>query len=284
MKKRTISKILPSHIAGGGGRVFIKQPLPHPALEQHSPFVLLHHFGPVTLAPGEESLGFGAHPHRGFMPVTFLFDGAGHHKDSLGNEGEILAGGVQWLNAASGVIHAETQPESFNRSGGIIEGIQLWINLPAALKKASPTYINIPADRIPLIEADGFTVKVVSGKFGEAIGIAKPPIQIDSFMIEMEPNATLELPARNGWNAMLFNLHGDISIEGKKIGDDELAVLSDDGESVVISSEGHARLLYLAGEPIDEPMVSYGPFVMNTEEEIRQAYADYKAGRMGKVG
>jgi hypothetical protein len=283
MEKRTVNKILPSIIAGGGGRVFIKQPLPHPALEQHSPFVLLHHFGPVTLAPGEESLGFGAHPHRGFMPVTFLFDGAGHHRDSLGNDGEIIAGGVQWLNAASGVIHAETQPDSFKRTGGTIEGIQLWINLPAALKKAVPTYINIPADTIPLIKGDGYTVKVVSGKFGETIGIAQPPIAIDSFMIEMEPAATLELPIRGGWNAMLFNLHGDISIKDKKIGDDELAILSDDGESVVISSQGSARLLYLAGEPIDEPTVSYGPFVMNTEDEIRLAYADYKSGRMGKV-
>lgn len=284
MNGRTIQAVLPSLIAGGGGRVFIKQPLPHPQMEQVSPFVLLHHFGPVILAPGEESLGFGAHPHRGFMPVTFLFDGAGHHQDSLGNNAEILSGGVQWLNAASGIVHAETQPESFRHTGGTIEGIQLWINLPARLKSAKPSYTNIPVANIPVVKGEDSIVKVVSGRFRGTEGAANPPIPIDAFMIETSSGSTLELPAREGWNTILFNLHGDISVAGKQIRDDELVVLSSAGDAVSITSHNSARLLYLSGEPIDEPMVSYGPFVMNSESEIRQAYADYKAGRMGTIG
>lgn len=275
--------VLPSLIAGGGGRVFIKQPIPRPQVDQVSPFVLLHHFGPIELTPNEESLGFGAHPHRGFMPVTFLFDGAMHHKDSLGNEGTIVSGGVQWLNAASGVIHAETQPEESKRTGGMIDGIQLWINLPANMKSAAPTYTNLPKETLPVISKDGSNVKVVSGIFGDTVGPATPPIPIDAFMIEMEADATLELPARSGWNVMLFNLRGDVTIEGEQVKSDELAVFSADGDTVVVSANAASRLLYLAGEPIDEPMYSYGPFVMNTEAEIGMAYADYKSGRMGKV-
>lgn len=284
MKKRTIEMVLPSMIAGGAGRVFIKQPIPRPQVDQVSPFVLLHHFGPIELTPNEESLGFGAHPHRGFMPVTFLFDGAMHHKDSLGNEGTIVSGGVQWLNAASGVIHAETQPEEFKKSGGMINGIQLWINLPARLKSAAPTYTNLPKDTLPTISQDGYEVKVVSGVFRDVVGPATPPIPIDAFMIEMNEAATLELPARVGWNAMLFTLKGEIDIDGQVAKSDELAVLTEEGDSVVVSSRKPSRLLYLAGEPIDEPMYSYGPFVMNTEAEIGMAYADYKSGGMGKVG
>lgn len=275
--------VLPSMIAGGGGRVFIKQPIPRPQVNQISPFVLLHHFGPIELTPNEESLGFGAHPHRGFMPVTFLFDGAMHHKDSLGNEGTIVSGGVQWLNAASGVIHAETQPEEFKRTGGMMDGIQLWINLPARLKSAAPTYTNLPKDTLPVISKDGYNVKVVSGVFGNVTGPAAPPIPIDAFMIEMDADSTLELPTRTGWNAMVFALYGDISIDGQAIHGDELAVLSDEGESVSITSNKPSRLLFVAGEPIDEEMYSYGPFVMNTEMEIGMAYADYKSGRMGKI-
>jgi redox-sensitive bicupin YhaK (pirin superfamily) len=283
MKKRTVEMVLPSLIAGGGGRVFIKQPIPRPQVDQVSPFVLLHHFGPIELTPNEESLGFGAHPHRGFMPVTFLFDGAMHHKDSLGNEGTIVSGGVQWLNAASGVIHSETQPQEFKKSGGMIDGIQLWINLPARLKSAAPTYTNLPKDRLPSLSMDGSNIKVVSGVLGDTVGPATPPISIDAFMIEMEAGATLELPARSDWNVMLFNLRGDIIIENEQVNSDELAVFSEDGDTVVINATLKSRLLYLAGEPIDEPMYSYGPFVMNTEAEIGMAYADYKSGRMGKV-
>jgi quercetin 2,3-dioxygenase len=215
--------------------------------------------------------------------VTFLFDGAMHHKDSLGNEGTIVSGGVQWLNAASGVIHAETQPEEFKKSGGMMNGIQLWINLPARLKSATPTYTNLPKDTLPTISQDGYEVKVVSGIFRNVVGPATPPIPIDAFMIEMNEGSTLELPARTGWNTLLFTLKGEVEIDGQIVKGDELAVLSEEGESVTITSRKPSRLLYLGGEPIDEPKYAYGPFVMNTEAEIGQAYADYKSGKMGKI-
>lgn len=275
--------VLPSLIAGGTGRVSIKQPIPRPQVDQVSPFVLLHHFGPIELTPNEESLGFGAHPHRGFMPVTFLFEGAMHHRDSLGNEGTIVSGGVQWLNAASGVVHSETQPDDFRKSGGMMDGIQLWINLPASLKSAAPIYTNLPKDMLPTISQDGYQVTVVSGVFRDTVGPAAPPIPVDAFMIEMKEGATLELPARAGWNTMIFNLNGEIDIDGQSVKGDELAVLSEEGESVTIVSSTESRLLYLGGEPINEPKYAYGPFVMNTEAEIGMAYADYKSGRMGKI-
>lgn len=283
MSNRIVQKVLPSINAGGGGRVFIKQPLPHQLQDQVSPFILLHHAGPVNLAPFEESISFGAHPHRGFMPVTFLFSGEGHHKDSMGNDATISSGGVQWLNAASGMIHDESQPESFHRSGGMLDLIQLWINLPQSLKSAKPSYVNAPSEEIPLIERDGYTVKVVSGEFAGEQGAIEPPIPIDSFMIEMQAGATLEIPTRKNWNALVFNLGGSITIEGKQIQDDELAVLTLEGEQVEIKASAQSRLLFLAGEPINEPMVSYGPFVMNTMDEIRESYENYKAGKMGVV-
>ncbi len=283
MANRSVQKILPSIIAGGGGRVFIKQPLPHQLQDQVSPFILLHHAGPVNLAPFEESINFGPHPHRGFMPVTFLFSGAGHHKDSMGNDATITSGGVQWLNAASGMIHDESQPESFHRSGGVIDLIQLWINLPQALKSTAPSYVNAPKEIIPVIEQDGYSLKVVSGQYEMTAGAINPPIPIDSFMIEMKAGSTLQIPTRKNWNALVFNLGGSITIEGKQIQNDELAVLTLEGEQVVIKASAQSRLLFLAGEPINEPMVSYGPFVMNTMDEIRESYADYKAGKMGVV-
>ncbi len=251
-----------------------------------SPFLLLDHAGPMEFSPTAERRGVGAHPHRGFETVTIVYDGEVEHRDSYGGGGKIGPGDVQWMTAASGLIHEEFHGRDFARRGGRFEMVQLWVNLPAKDKMSPPGYqsildAQIPAVRLP--EGRG-TVRVIAGEFSGAKGPAKTftPIQVLDLRLESEQPIELEVP--DGWTAALVVLNGTVRVNGSEpIGTAEVALFDRTGSRIRIDSAKGVRALLLAGLPIEEPIAGSGPFVMNNVQEIRQAMVDYQNGRMGQL-
>lgn len=243
-------------------------------------FLFLNHHGPQLYPPGNRGLPFGPHPHRGFETVTFILDGELAHTDSAGHESVIRAGGVQWMTAGRGIVHAEISPDSFRREGGPMEILQLWLNLPARLKMSAPRYVGLQADAIPAVAADGATVHLVSGEWRGGVG----PVEslTDAFMsfATLEPGAVLRFDRLAGRDVFLYAARGTIDVAGTAIPQWTLAELNE-GDSVTITAVTPALILFGHADPIPEPVVAHGPFVMNSVEEIRQAYADYQAGRFG---
>ena len=228
---------------------------------------------------------FGPHPHRGFETVTFILAGELMHRDSGGHESVIRAGGVQWMTAGSGLVHAELSPEAFKRSGGPLEILQLWVNLPARLKMTRPRYQGLQADRITVVETAGGKVRValISGQWK---GVTGPVDSITgNFMttIEAMSGATLEFDGLEGRNVFLYLVGGALRVNGRDLVHHHLAELSLAGDQLVIEATTDARLLFGHGQPINEPVIAHGPFVMNTVDEIRQAITDYQAGKFGGV-
>lgn len=259
----------------------VKQPLPSDELQQVSPFILLHHGGPQTHAPGAIKARLSPHPHRGFEPVTFLFSGKIHHKDSTGAEGFLQAGDVQWMTAGSGIIHSEGPSEEFAKEGGEMEIIQLWVNLPREYKLTPPKYQDIKSENIPVIEQDGFRLKLVAGNYGNHEGPAQTFTPILAFMIELPSNGSTVIDIPVHFNALLYVLDGEIETSEALIANNQMAVFNHDGEGIELKANQKGKALLLAGEPITEPMASYGPFVMNYPGEIKQAILDYETGKMG---
>jgi len=268
------------HIDMGGTKV--KQPLPTVRIEQLSPFLLLHHFGPTTVEAGHDPLGVGPHPHRGFEPVTFLYSGGIRHKDSLGNEGLLAAGDVQWMTAGRGVIHSEMASKEFLNKGGAMEGIQLWVNLPKSSKLTPAKYQDIKAERIPSIEKEGVRIRVVAGEFEGKKGPASTHTPILALQLEMEKGALVELNTPESHNTMAYVLNGSVRNVGDQLIEKEhLAIFEASNSAIELQAMSESRILLLAGEPIDEPVVQWGPYVMNTQTEILQAMRDYQMGKMG---
>ncbi|MBD0277480.1 MAG: pirin family protein [Flavisolibacter sp.] len=265
------------------GPLRVKQPLPAKGLEQVSPFLLLHHAGPQHHEAGQPRTRLNPHPHRGFEPVTFLFSGKIHHKDSLGNEGFLESGDVQWMTAGSGIIHSEGPSEAFAKEGGDLELIQLWVNLPRQYKMTAPKYQDIKKDTIPtVIEDDGKIIfHVVAGTYKEKKGPANTFTPITAMMVYFEEGAHAFVPVPENFNTLVYVLNGAIHSNNQLIEAQNMAVYNKDGEGIELRSTTKGRLLFLAGEPIKEPMVSQGPFVMNYPAEIKQAILDYESGRMG---
>lgn len=284
MKLRKIKTISYAH-EYQMGPMRVKQPLPSRQLEAVSPFLLLHHAGPKVHEAGQKKPRLSPHPHRGFEPVTFLFSGKIHHRDSLGNEGFLQSGDVQWMTAGSGVVHSEGPSQEFADEGGTLELIQLWINLPAAHKMSSARYQDISSTRMPqLFSADKkWQMKLVAGAYEGMQGPAETFTPILAMMVHFEAGSSqvFKLPAQ--YQAMLYLLDGKLAVDGQELDGRNLLVFEQDGEAISLEAKQSGKLLLLAGEPIDEPVVSYGPFVMNTEEEIMEAMADYEAGKMGKL-
>lgn len=257
------------------------------SLGQHiSPFLLLDYAGPHYFAPTTARRGVGQHPHRGFETVTIVYDGEVEHKDSAGNGGVIGPGDVQWMTAAGGILHEEYHSPAFAKTGGPFKMVQLWINLPAKDKMAPGGYQGITNADIPVVElADGAGVaRVIAGDFDGAKGPAKTftPINVWDLRLTRGGDMTLSLP--EGHTAMLVALGGHLTIEGKNgIGEAEMLLLSREGSDVHVHADGDATLLVLTGAPIDEPIVGYGPFVMNSEAEIRQAIDDVNSGRFAQI-
>lgn len=252
-----------------------------------SPFLLLDHAGPMDFEPAERPRGVGEHPHRGFETVTIVYSGEVEHRDSTGAGGRIGPGDVQWMTAGSGILHDEFHSREFTRTGGELEMVQLWVNLPAEHKMTDPAYQPLVAADIPNVELPGAagTLRVIAGEFDGRRGPARThtPMHVWDLHLKRGASARFELP--RGWNALLVVLHGTVGVNVSQVARYGQWVLLDrEGDGVEIESNNEAVVLVLAGEPIEEPIVGYGPFVMNTAEQIREAIGDFDSGRFGGLG
>ncbi len=250
-----------------------------------SPFLLLDYVAPYEFEPTERlDRGVGEHPHRGFETVTIVYQGEVTHRDSSGGGGTIGTGDVQWMTAGAGIIHREFHSAAFAARGGNFQCVQLWVNLPAQLKMTPPAYQALTSDRIPQVSlGEGARARLFAGQFGEARGPAKTHSPMHVWDVRLDAGAHVTLPAGEGETTALFVLSGEILIDGEVIRSEGLAVLSREGEGAEVLAQTDAVLLYLNGAPLNEPIVGYGPFVMNTEAEIYQAFRDYDAGRFGTI-
>jgi quercetin 2,3-dioxygenase len=284
MKNRSVTHLLFAHPYDMGGMP-IRQPLPTTKVEQVDPFLLLHHAQvkvPKHLKP--DHAGVGPHPHRGFSPVTFIFKGGVHHRDSRGNDSVVYEGGAQWMNAGMGVMHSERPPDDIHATGGMQEIIQLWINTPAKHKMDQPSYFPLQADETPKYESEDKLI-TMSVFAGEVLGVkGKIPAlsPVNAATLVARKGGRITIPVPHEFNALLYLLDGQISIEGYGITDGlNAAVFANDGDAITFEAKENTRLLLLSGMPLNEKVVSHGPFVMNSETEILEAMRDYQMGKMG---
>ncbi len=281
------------HVVGAvrtveGAGFVVRRPFPVPGFSQFDPFLLLDEMGPVDLPPGEAK-GAPDHPHRGFETVTYILEGQAQHRDSAGNAGALGPGDVQWMTAGSGVVHSEMPSREFARHGGRMHGFQIWVNLPRRDKMMPPRYQELPSARIPVASTpDGrVRVKVIAGESlgARAVIDTRTPIQYLHFTLE--PGGRFEQPVPGDHNAFayVFGGEGTFGPQGTRAVDGQAVLFANDADSVVMENTGSEplELLLLSGVPLKEPMVRYGPFVMNTQAEILQAFEDYQSGRMGRI-
>lgn len=278
---RTVARQHPA-IRDDIGDLITRRPVPGPGLDQLDPFLFLNHHGPQTYSANNRGLPFGPHPHRGFETVTFILEGELAHNDSAGGESIIKAGGIQWMTAGSGLIHAELSPAGFKRDGGPMEILQLWVNLPSRLKMTKPDYVGLQASDIPTFTTDEgrVTVEPVSGVWGEVTAPIQSLIDIQLAVLRFKPHGVLQAPVARGRTVFLYIVAGQVSVGGTAVEPWHLIALND-GHAVQIEANSDAVVLLGHAEPIGEPVASHGPFVMNTREEIVQAISDYNAGKFG---
>jgi redox-sensitive bicupin YhaK (pirin superfamily) len=262
-----------------------RRPLPGARIEQIDPFLFLNHHGPQTYAPGNHGLPFGPHPHRGFETVTFIIEGELAHRDSGGHESVIRAGGVQWMTAGSGLVHSELSPESFKQSGGPLEILQLWVNLPARLKMTQPRYVGLQRNEIPQFDtgaAHGVAGALIAGEFEGHRGAIAPHLDFTLMTLAWRQADSLWLPAPASHNIFLYVMEGELNVgpddAAQTLPAHHLAQFGHDGAGIALRAAPGARILFGHALPLGEPVVSHGPFVMNTREEIQQAIRDYQAG------
>lgn len=276
-KTRGVERIINGQFVMDGAGVKINRVLTGPLQRRLDPFLMLDAFG--SDKPGDYIAGFPEHPHRGFETVTYMLAGRMRHRDSAGNEGLVTDGGVQWMTAGRGVIHSE-MPE---QNDGLMEGFQLWLNLPARDKMSAPWYRDIPLEEVPrLTLADGVTVRVIAGRTHGVDGAVQrahtEPLYLD---LEIPAGVTFEQPLPAGHNAFVYVFRGEVVIDGKGVPSTRMAILDNaaGADGVRIKASEPTRLLVLAGRPLNEPIAQYGPFVMNTQAELHQAMDDFRAGR-----
>ncbi|KMM80835.1 pirin family protein [Pseudomonas deceptionensis] len=251
-----------------------------------SPFLLLDYAGPAEFSPTTERRGVGQHPHRGFETVTIVYKGEVEHRDSTGNGGVIGPGDVQWMTAASGILHEEFHSEAFARSGGPLEMVQLWVNLPARDKMSAPGYQGIVDRDIPdlALKDDAGRLRLIAGEFDGKRGPARTFTDIDVWDIRLNAGKAATFDVHQGRNTALVVLHGAVEVNGQEVvREGQLALFERDGSHVRLEANNDAVLLILSGEPIDEPIVGHGPFVMNTDAEIQQAFVDFQSGKFGRM-
>ena len=275
MSTRTIRQRVPAFEVTEGAGVTVHRSIGTPALRNLDPFLMLDHFGSDN--PDEYIAGFPDHPHRGFITFTYMLDGHMQHRDSMGNQGELKPGGVQWMKAASGVIHSE-MPRQAN---GLMRGFQLWINLPASEKMSAPAYQEFSAAAIPEVALADAQVRVLAGEFNGTYGVINDPATDVCYLdVSLAADACFRLPLETTHHAFVYVFEGSAHLVDAALAKHTLAVLgAGDAVEVVAGSTG-ARFILVAGRPIGELVVQYGPFVMNTREEIEQAIADYRAGKL----
>lgn len=251
-----------------------------------SPFLLLDYAGPADFPPADKPRGVGVHPHRGFETVTIVYRGEVEHRDSTGKGGIIGPGDVQWMTAAGGILHEEFHSQAFTRKGGTLEMVQLWVNLPAKDKNVDPGYQTLLDREIPAVALpDGAgTLRVIAGDYDGHRGPARTFTPIDLWDMRLRQGGTASLTLPEGRTVAVVVLKGTVQVNGDAIAREAQFVLLDrEGGEIALEANGDVSLLILSGEPIDEPVVMHGPFVMNTQEEIRQAMADFQSGRFGRI-
>jgi quercetin 2,3-dioxygenase len=285
---RSVRTVVASIETLEGAGFIVHRPFPVGDLDQIDPFLLLDHMGPVDYAPGE-AVGAPDHPHRGFETVSYILEGELEHEDSAGHRGVIGAGDVQWMTAGSGVVHSEMPSRRMQTEGGRVEGFQIWVNLPAAEKMTDPRYQEVPRARIPQLELDDgrAMVRLIAGRAHDTDGAVETTSPILYAHVTVQPGGRVDLPAGPEMNAMAYVIHGSgtVGSDGRPVRQYELAVLEHAGDQVHLAAGADEPfdVLVLAGVPLREPVVRYGPFVMNTRQQIIDAFEDHQAGRLGSI-
>ena len=289
MKKyRTVAGVVSSVETLEGAGFLVRRPFPKPSFSDFDPFLLLDEMGPMTVAPNQAK-GAPDHPHRGFETVTYMLSGEMEHKDSQGHAGKITPGDVQWMTAGAGVVHSEMPSPDFQRTGGTLHGFQLWVNLPGSLKMMKPRYQEIPSTSIPTATSeDGLVrVRVIAGEAMGVSAVIETITPIIYLHYTLQPGAQVSQPVPSDFNAFAYLVSGEgrLGAEGEFAEDGQMVMFSPDADEVLIVNEGDTPLdlLLIAGVPINEPVARYGPFVMNTKQQIFEAIEDYQSGRMGVI-
>lgn len=254
--------------------------------QQLSPFLLFDHAGPRDFVPGTRPRGVGEHPHRGFETVTIVYEGEVSHRDSTGAGGDIGPGDVQWMTAGAGILHEEFHSQDFTRRGGRLEMAQFWVNLPAKDKMTAPGYQTLRAADIPevALPEDAGSLRVIAGAYDGNAGPARTFSPMDVWDLRLQRGGLTRLPVADGRTLAVVVLHGTVEINGAEVArEGQLVVLARDGADVQIEANDVATLLLLSGDPLDEPIAAYGPFVMNSDDEIRQAIIDFRSGDFGRI-
>lgn len=250
--------------------------------QQISPFLLLDHAGPANFDASDRPRGVGEHPHRGFETVTIVYQGEVSHRDSTGKGGTIFPGDVQWMTAGSGILHDEFHSEAFTKRGGMMEMAQLWVNLPKEHKMAEPGYQAIKANDIPSLSLDGGELRVIAGEYNGSKGPAHTYSPLNVWDLVMAAGKEQSLTIPDGWNSIVVVLKGAVDINGQQASQEDTIIFDNANTDITIKANEDTALLVLSGEPLNEPVVGAGPFVMNSEEEIIQAFNDFKSGRFGQ--
>jgi len=268
------------------GPIRLRQPIPSSSLEQVDPFLLLHHYGPYTINAESNPFDLGPHPHRGFEPITFLIQGEQLHRDSLGNESLVKAGDVQWTTAGRGIIHAEGPDKAFVERGGVLEGIQLWLNLPASKKMMAANYQHVKEGEMPtIISMDGkVKTRNIAGYYKDTKGLIQTQTVVNALIVDLQEEGADDILLSKEENSLVYLIHGEVVIndtETLSLNENQLLVFNPDGDKISVKAKRESKLLVLSAVPIGEPVASYGPYVMNTQTEIMEAMRDFQAGKMG---
>ncbi len=278
---RSVAAVVDAVQTMEGEGMVVRRAIPNSRFRMVDPFLLLDHMGPKTFGPGQ---GKGApdHPHRGFETVTYILDGRLQHKDSQGNVGDLNAGDVQWMTAGAGVVHSEMPHPEMQKTGGVVHGLQLWVNLPAADKMMAPRYQDIASADIPEVSVPGGHVRVIAGAFQgtQAVIDTRTPI---TYLHVLLDGGDVTLPVPAGHNGFLYATSGQGRVAGHDIHEGQIAALHAEGDAVAVSASGPLSILLVTGKPLNEPVFQWGPFVMTSREEIAQAVNDYQEGRMGRI-
>jgi redox-sensitive bicupin YhaK (pirin superfamily) len=279
MIERSVTDVVTPTATSDGAGVRLRRSIATQALDHLDPFFLFDHFGSEDA--GDYIAGFPMHPHRGIETVTYMLDGSVAHRDSLGNSGVIGAGDVQWMTAGSGILHEEMPRVGPRR----LDGFQIWVNLPRALKMTAPRYQDVPADRIPeLLRPDGGRVRVVAGEVDGVVGAVREIFAGPTYLdVALPAGGRFDQPIPRGHTGLLYVYQGEVTVGGRPVPSPRLAILAD-GDLVRVQASAPARFLLLSAQPLEEPYVRYGPFVMNTRDEIAQALAELRDGTFIKGG
>ncbi len=287
LKSRSVSKVIAAMSTLEGDGVPIHRAFPTHSLDDLDPFLLLDHMGPFEMRPGDDR-GFPDHPHRGFETVTYVLQGQFQHRDSYGNRGLLGAGDIQWMTAGSGLVHSEMPGPDIARDGGVLEGFQLWINLPQRDKMTAPRYQELKGGEIPVVKDGGATVRVIAGESSGQKGLIETRIPITYLHVTLAPGARVRQAVPRAQNAFAYVIGGEVEFaEGSTVKKGEVAIFANDGDEIALSApataSSDANVLLIAGEPLNEPVARYGPFVMNTRQELAQAFEDFQSGKMGRL-